>query len=71
MVDVHVKVHSIDGTSEPAPCSRFCVCPGERQGADGPGLKGLREQEVEVSAEDADKDKDFNVTDLHKCKVTM
>lgn len=44
---------------------------GEKQGGDGPGLRDLKEQEVEVVEGDADKDKDFNVTDLHKCKVTM
>lgn len=44
---------------------------GEEPGEDSPGLHNLREQEVEVVAEDADKDKDFNVTDLDMCKVTM
>ena len=44
---------------------------GEGRGSDGPGLDGLREQEVDVLAEDADKDKDFDVTDLDQCKVTM
>ena len=44
---------------------------GEEQGRIGPGLHDLREQEVEVMAENADRDKDFNVTDLDKCKVTM
>lgn len=44
---------------------------GAEQGEDGPGLSDLRGQEVDVLAEDADKDKDFNVVDLEQCKVTM
>eukprot|EP00903_Cladosiphon_okamuranus_P012715 g11887.t1 len=43
----------------------------ESGGEENPGLHDLREQEVEVVAENADKDKDFNVTDLDKCKVTI
>lgn len=34
-------------------------------------MRGLTGEEVDVLAEDADKDKDFNVSDLHRCKVTM
>lgn len=49
----------------------YISCTGKELGEDGLGLHGLREQEVEVPAENADKDKDFNVTDLDKCKVTM
>ncbi|CAM9976902.1 unnamed protein product [Pylaiella littoralis] len=44
---------------------------GGEQGNVGPGLSGLRGQEVDVLAEDADKDKDFNVVDLDQCKVTI
>ncbi|CAM9814138.1 unnamed protein product [Ectocarpus fasciculatus] len=44
---------------------------GEMEGEGGPGLRGMKGREVEVSAEDADKDKDFNVADLDNCKVTI
>eukprot|EP00752_Nemacystus_decipiens_P005588 g5057.t1 len=43
----------------------------QEQGGDGPGLHNLKEQELEVTAENADKDQDFNVTDVEKCKVTI
>lgn len=43
----------------------------DEQGGDGPGLHDLKDQEVQVVAENADKAKDFNLTDLDKCKVTM
>ncbi|CAN0028694.1 unnamed protein product [Ectocarpus sp. 4 AP-2014] len=44
---------------------------GEKEGDGGPGLRGMKGREVEVLAEDADKDKDFNVADLDSCKVTI
>lgn len=37
---------------------------------DGPGLRGLSEEEVEVTADEA-LGKDFNLADLNKCTVTM
>ncbi|CAM9229294.1 unnamed protein product, partial [Scytosiphon promiscuus] len=37
----------------------------------GPSLRGLTGEEVDVPAEDADEDKDFNVADLDRCKVTI
>ncbi|CAB1101520.1 unnamed protein product [Ectocarpus sp. CCAP 1310/34] len=44
---------------------------GEQEGEGGPGLRGVKGREVEILAEDADKDKDFNVADLDSCKVTI
>lgn len=41
------------------------------EGEEGPGLRDLSGQEVDVAAEDADKEKDFNLTNLSQCKVTM
>lgn len=52
-------------------CCRWTPVPGEKEGEGGPGLRGMKGREVEVLAEDADKDKDFNVADLDNCKVTM
>lgn len=52
-------------------CCRSTPVAGEKEGDAGPGLSGMKGRDVEVLAEDADKDKDFNVTDLDNCKVTM
>lgn len=40
-------------------------------GGDGPGLHGLKGKTIEVKAEDAHKDKDFNAADLEECTVKM
>ena len=40
------------------------------EGDDGPGLRGLNGQDVEVPAGEA-HGKDFNLADLHMCTVRM
>lgn len=35
------------------------------------GLSGIAGRNIEVSSEDADKDKDFNISDLTNCTVKM
>lgn len=50
------------------------ICPiGAEQegGQEGPGLRRLKGQQLEVKEGDADKDRDFNLADLDNCTVTM
>ncbi|CAM9531762.1 unnamed protein product, partial [Laminaria digitata] len=40
-------------------------------GEEGPGLRQLKGQQIEVKSELADKDKDFNLADLDNCTVSI
>lgn len=44
---------------------------GPPKEGEGPALRGLTGQVLDVKAQDASRDKDFNVADLDKCTVTM
>ncbi|CAM9829124.1 unnamed protein product, partial [Hapterophycus canaliculatus] len=43
----------------------------QKEGQSEPSLRGLTGEEVDVSAQDADENKDFNLADLQRCKITI